>query len=70
MTTFDASNLCRPYKRKLSHFLDNKYVQDFMAKHKIEMPQLKQGRGKSTQLDERLKPLLEWWLNSGYKKPI
>jgi len=70
MPKFNASNLCRQYKRKISHFLDNKYVQEFMQINDIEMPQLRQGRGKSTELDERLRPLLEWWLQSGYKKPI
>lgn len=70
LETFNATALLKPKGLKVSHFLDNSYVQQFMRENKIEFPELKRGPGNATMLDTRLKPLLEWWMNKGYKSYV
>ena len=65
---FNASEECSKHNRKISHFLDNAYVKKFAQDNNLEIPKLKIGRGNATYLDERFKPLLDWWLNRGYKR--
>jgi hypothetical protein len=66
METFNATKLCKP--RKVSHFLRNEYVKQYVAINNIPLPKLE--RRKATFLDTRLKDLLEWWLDKGYKNGI
>jgi hypothetical protein len=68
MDPFNATFECKKYNRKVSHFLRNEYVKQYVAINNIPLPKLE--RRKATMLDNRLRELLEWWLNKGYKNGL